>query len=718
MAEITLKKIIFYISILLFGIIAIHNIDFNSLYSPDSAEFSVLAKAIVKTNSYNDISEPNNPPHTKYPFGYPLLLTPSAFLSDNPFVYLILCKVTTLICAICALYGVYLLFENIFIVFLLAFTPVFFLFSTNVMSEVPLLCFNIWSIYFIKKIFESNLFNEGTFAKKILCSLIFALISAINYYIRGNGITMFPTIAFYILLLKNLKPREKLTHILFITIFLSLLVLPWVMRDIKLSKTGRTAGENYVSQILTPFENPFQKKLDINLFLKRVKTNTYYYSNVIICHIFPSFNKEYSGVENYTLIIGLPKIVRIFFLLSIIFFLIYGIYFHIRKKGIDLFILFPLFFALLLIIFTYRQHRYFISIIPFTYYFVIKGISEFKFSKLIKYAGYFVLILISILNLFSSVSLVKLKGESVASFINGYIDVVAKKDDVLMAPPHIYLITQRKSIPFDPKCISVADFEYVIIAGNVKYIIADAWLGDLTEFDTLIYSSRLYDFKKLISIPGYVIFEVKPQKEKERKKRISEEIDYKAVIKRYEDAYKYLKGIPEFHNTLGYFYYKADIYDKAIDEFKKAVEIEPADHIFHFNLGTAYLNNGEYSKALDEYEIVRKCEFGYTIQHVLNKNIEIAVIKQNIEADPLQSGTAYNYFEVAKLWFERGSYKKAINELKTALKLSPDFYEAKLLLGMCYEATFKYNEAKKIYKELLKKGHNHQIEERLKEIEK
>jgi tetratricopeptide (TPR) repeat protein len=84
----------------------------------------------------------------------------------------------------------------------------------------------------------------------------------------------------------------------------------------------------------------------------------------------------------------------------------------------------------------------------------------------------------------------------------------------------------------------------------------------------------------------------------------------------------------------------------------------------------------------------------------------------------LQSGTAYNYFEVAKLWFERGSYKKAINELKTALKLSPDFYEAKLLLGMCYEATFKYNEAKKIYKELLKKGHNHQIEERLKKIEK
>lgn len=721
------KRIVLILIVAFFVGLAVYNLDFNQLYSPDSAEFSILAKAIL-SGSYNDISMPQNPSHTKYPFGYPLLLTPAAALSSDHFVYILLCKLTTVLLGALAFVGIYFLFEkNLLISVLTAFTPVFFLFSTNVMSEVPLLCFSVWGLFFLKQLVESEKLKSGNFATLLLFSFLMGFISAFAYFVRGNGITLLPTVMLYILLYRSIPFRKRLIVCLLSFVFTFALVLPWVLRDIHLSKTARTSGENYVSQILTPFENPFKQKLDAELLAKRIRFNLAYYSKVLIAHIFPSFNPAYSGVENYTvlplLLVGKASLFAWIFLAAL---LVLGIYFHIKEKGVDLFVLFPAFFAGLLIIFTYRQHRYFLPLIPFSWYFLLKGIEGVgkilgrKLSRLFLYPGRAIVTLILALNLFSCFIMAASKGESYMPMLAGWIETVTGKGDVIMAYPYIYVLTGRKCIPFDPKSVSVPSFEFTLIQGKVKYIIAEAWFDDVTEFDTLLFSSRLFEFKKLVQIGNNVVYKVKELDKKEKRKRIAEEdVDYSSIIQHYESLYPYGNYNPYFHNTLGYFYYKAEKYDKAIDEFKKAVLLAPDDHILHFNLGTAYLNAGQYSLALDEYEIVRKCEFGYTLQHVLNKNIEIATIKQNIAVDPAQSGTPYNYLEVAKLWFERGSYKKAKAELEQALKLDPNFYEGKLLLGMCYEAMFKYDKAKKIYKELLKKNpHNHLLEEKLKNFPK
>ena len=57
--------------------------------------------------------------------------------------------------------------------------------------------------------------------------------------------------------------------------------------------------------------------------------------------------------------------------------------------------------------------------------------------------------------------------------------------------------------------------------------------------------------------------------------------------------------IPAIMDTLGWVYYKKELYDNALMEFQACIEKEPENPIFHYHLGLAYNKKGEYSKAED-----------------------------------------------------------------------------------------------------------------------
>jgi tetratricopeptide (TPR) repeat protein len=55
--------------------------------------------------------------------------------------------------------------------------------------------------------------------------------------------------------------------------------------------------------------------------------------------------------------------------------------------------------------------------------------------------------------------------------------------------------------------------------------------------------------------------------------------------------------LPAIMDTLGWVYYKKELYDAALTEFEACVEKEPANPIFNYHLGLAYNKKGDYAKA-------------------------------------------------------------------------------------------------------------------------
>eukprot|EP00884_Botryococcus_braunii_P015272 jgi/Botrbrau1/2428/Bobra.0395s0050.1 len=81
---------------------------------------------------------------------------------------------------------------------------------------------------------------------------------------------------------------------------------------------------------------------------------------------------------------------------------------------------------------------------------------------------------------------------------------------------------------------------------------------------------------------------------------------YTAATKNLERARREWEGEPEelaqIHNALGYAYLQMNRTDFAIDNFSKAVELQPGYVIASNNLGDAYEKAREYEKALQAYE--------------------------------------------------------------------------------------------------------------------
>jgi len=111
------------------------------------------------------------------------------------------------------------------------------------------------------------------------------------------------------------------------------------------------------------------------------------------------------------------------------------------------------------------------------------------------------------------------------------------------------------------------------------------------------------------------------------------------------------------HNAIGYCYANLDNEDKAIEEFKKAIELKPSLALASINLGLIYLDKKDYDKSIEYFQ-------------------------KAIETDPMAIN-AYN--GLAAVYVELKQFKKAEETLYRALKVFPDFELAQENLNIVEE---------------------------------
>ena len=128
--------------------------------------------------------------------------------------------------------------------------------------------------------------------------------------------------------------------------------------------------------------------------------------------------------------------------------------------------------------------------------------------------------------------------------------------------------------------------------------------------------------------------------------------------------------------NLGLTHYHKKEYDKAIEYYKNALEIDPKYVAACYDIGYIYKEKKEYAKAIEYY----------------NKALEI-----NPDYADAWQGLALSYFH-------KKEYDKAIKYYENALEVDPEYAATWQGLGVAYERKKEYDKAIECYKNALKSG--------------
>lgn len=78
--------------------------------------------------------------------------------------------------------------------------------------------------------------------------------------------------------------------------------------------------------------------------------------------------------------------------------------------------------------------------------------------------------------------------------------------------------------------------------------------------------------------------------------------NYEMAIKDYSNALKLKPEFGEIHVNIGNVYFLGKVFDKAIDEYTQAIDLETTKiHIAHINRGMAYESSGDFNNAETDY---------------------------------------------------------------------------------------------------------------------
>ncbi|MGB9595641.1 MAG: tetratricopeptide repeat protein, partial [Candidatus Poribacteria bacterium] len=148
-----------------------------------------------------------------------------------------------------------------------------------------------------------------------------------------------------------------------------------------------------------------------------------------------------------------------------------------------------------------------------------------------------------------------------------------------------------------------------------------------------------------------------------------------------------------YQYSLGYVYASSgrdENIDKAIESFKKAVELDQNFTMAHFSLGSMLLKKGDYKSA--EIELQKAIELddkfysayfnlGEVYRNQKQNDLAMLAYKKAIEINPKWG---YPYFGIGMIYFDQDKLQDAELQFNQAIKYSPEIGMAHFKLGQIY----------------------------------
>ncbi|MGB9596924.1 MAG: tetratricopeptide repeat protein, partial [Candidatus Poribacteria bacterium] len=159
---------------------------------------------------------------------------------------------------------------------------------------------------------------------------------------------------------------------------------------------------------------------------------------------------------------------------------------------------------------------------------------------------------------------------------------------------------------------------------------------------------------------------------------------------------------------LGTVYQNQGQIDKAIEQFKKAIEIDPDSMLAHSNLAYIYEGQGKLDEAIAEFkELLRiKPDFpqihvGLGLLYDAQGKVDDAIVEMN-KAIQLDPKTTVAYINLGVLYRKKGMLDEAIGQFKKLLEMQPDTAIYHGVLGDLYREKGDFDKAEAEFKLALK----------------
>ena len=668
-------------------------------HSDDGDDFLLLSQSIADGQGYKDLYCPSQPPHTTFPFLYPLFLALiRIFFSGNIFVL----KSFSVVLGCASLIFIFFLFEKklknsqlMLLLFLVATNPGFLSFSTGLNSDMPYLFFSVLLLFVLQKYKDKE---EGL--------LLIIFLAVVTFFIRWIGLSLILTVFIYFFVNKQYKKAFVLIGSCF------LFILPWIIRNHILS-VHSTASKPYLWQFIAGYQG------NIFFMVKTVLNNAAHYYEEFAKVIIPGFflyqgNSRFflpqfygilnslvncSGIFIFSFPPLISKFVQMFFAIMVLV----GFFKQFKKNPKGIIHLYVIIYMVVIVILPkdFQQGcstRYVFSLLPFITYYAIKGFYLLLGHILFfKRAGIFLIVSVSVF--FNVIPVVEILQNNVAYLLNHkHLSLKEKKDyynpwliqyfstalwlkentsfDELIISnivPAFYIYSQKKGFFFDknifcPRQKTLKQMKAIFEKKNTDYLI----IYDVEEKINLL--RRLdRECKGMVFVPLVVMFE---------------QGQHPATIYKLECVEPKIKS----------FFTKAisamikDNYDEAIMIWEKAILIDPEIFFIYYYLGQCYEKKGLIKKAQKLYEKAVEQQPNYEISNNRLKIIEQEEITRNA------TYKGYEYQKLGELYLNNYNSSKAIDSFKTALNLNPGLVDCYYHLGRAYVYKEKYGLAMLYFK--------------------
>ncbi|MGQ9609665.1 MAG: tetratricopeptide repeat protein [bacterium] len=165
------------------------------------------------------------------------------------------------------------------------------------------------------------------------------------------------------------------------------------------------------------------------------------------------------------------------------------------------------------------------------------------------------------------------------------------------------------------------------------------------------------------------------------------------LIPVYENLANNSPNNPVFQYALGFTYAitENDEYvDKAIESFKKALDLDPNFMLAHFSLGSMYLRKNDYRQAeielqktidLDNKFLAAYFNLGEVYRKQKQYDLALSAYKKAFE---INKDWGWSYYGIGLVYFEQNNIDDAQLALKQATNNSPEIADAHFKLGQIY----------------------------------